>query len=621
MKKLFFLAVILGYAAGLTAQKIIATETFTNTGSYKRVVSQAGKGIWLVSDETLTLFNPATGKFIVSNMTDDNKQLPPVQYLSVYKDRTVCAGRGGVFMLQSNGKWKNITPATMKNGNTVFAISLSAEELTLIDGNAIHRYRNNTWLNSFGPYKSAYSGGSPAANSFIFADGRKYYYGLSNGIYVYDTVSKKSQQFAFGSGFETVAEPGQGFWIRNGAILNFVPEGNSEVAPKISLSNSELFSNAGKTASNFSTGKSIINCRLIVNEKGEVFLAGIDTTVKLSVSSSLTNDYKIEPQKTSIPKTTLSGSYKFALFNNVFFRSSDDGFSKMNNNKPEIIQGLKYKSDSKEGYNLLMPDGRLFTKDRTALWVSNGKDPVKKIEPDGSFVLDMTTDGKKLYVLTTGKILRESTAGKFDSIGLNDTEMNSIAVDKSGKIWMVSHKGITLLQNGKKEFIPAKEIAGFPPNQATHNIAIGPDGNCYISLSNVYLYKDKKMTMLAGSPSLVYEHHFDSKGNIFFAGIGSYHLYDGSQTTELKNKMAEKFPEEKFPYVHGIAVDNKGRVWAIAAFADKKGLMVIENGSITQFFTEEVKINEPFNCKIFFRNNELLITDSKSGWTTVKIGD
>ncbi len=621
MKKLCLLTVVLGYAAGLAAQKIISTETFTNTGSYKRMVAQAGKGVWLVSDESLTLFNPATGKFIVSNMTDDNKLLPPVVYLSVYKDKAVCVGRGGVFMLQSNGKWKNITPTSMKNGNAVFAVSLSADELTLIDGNAIYRYRNNNWLNSFGPYKTAYSGGSPAANSFIFADGRKYYYGLSNGIYVYDTVSKTSQQFAYGSTYETVVQPGQGFWIRNGATLNFVPEGNSNAAPKISLNNSELFSSAGKTASSFSAGKSIANCRLIANEKNEVFLAGIDTAVKLSVSASLTNDYKIEPQKTSIPKTTLASSFKYALYNNIFYRSGNDGFAKLNNNKPEILQGLKYKSDSKEGYNLLLPDGRLLTKDRNAIWISNNKDLVKKIEPDGSYVLDMATDGKKFYVLTSGKIYRESAAGKLDSIGLNDTEMNSIAVDKTGKIWMASHKGITTLQNGKKEFIPAKEIEGFPPNQATHNISIGPDGNCYISLSNVYLCKDKKMTLLAGSPGLVYEHHFDGKGNIYFAGIGSYHVYDGSQTTELKKKMTEKYPDEKFPYVHGIAVDNKGRVWAISAFADKKGLMVFENGNITRFFTEEVKINDPFNCKIFSRNNELLITDSKSGWTVVKIGD
>ncbi len=615
MKLLLILPFFCGIRFFVQAQTISDITYTINFQNVSNAVPVAGKGIYLLAKEGLVLFEPATLKYKLFNQTDSNKIVSGLIGLSVYKDKVYVYTSYTLYLLLPNGLLKEVPPFFKIGGTvTIRHVSISADEMTVTSSDKLYSYQKNEWKTVALPDIRI------AKYSKIFPAGYNKYFALreSGSVFVlYDPATKTDRELARTYNTPIFFHPDQAAtWYLLDDGIEYFAFKNRVVYSSFSVNNYP-----GKTKLTLQNTKAFDGCRLMASDKQDMFFISADTVLQLSTTvmpstrSNVDTFIRMILQKAVLKPALAKTGSEFVVYGSTVYEFGAPGIVRRTMLRTDTIFNSINRSIAIEGYNQLMPDGYLYTKDATKLYWNIGNSSGSK--DFGNYVLDMTTDGKTNYFLTEKILYREIIPGAFDSVAsaANNT-MKAVAVDKNGTIWMAGPKGITMISNGKEEFIPAASISKFRRNQAVHDIAVSPEGEIYISMNKVYKYKDKALIEIPGSPSLVYRHHFDGNGNDYMAGIGECFFYDGKEAKDMKKILTEAYPDKKAPYVGAVAIDEQGRCWAIVNFLNQNAIVVFDKGKPVNFIAGDKLILDPFKQKIFYHKQQMIIATEKGGWIT-----
>jgi hypothetical protein len=616
MKKLVVLTVLCCICSFLNAQTITSVEYSVNWQSATTPVPVAGKGIYVLVKEGLVLFDPATTKYKLFNQNDSNKTIAGLKGLTAYKDKLVAYSDDKLYLLLPNGLLKDMTPPYKFGGyDLIRHVIISENEITATSGDKIFSYQKNEWKQVPVPdlRNTKFTKISPAGNKYL---------GIKEGsinLVLYDPETKTERELARTYDSPIFFRPDQAaaWFLLDDGIEYFAFKN------RVIYSSFDVKNYPGKTKLTLQNTKAFDGCRLIAGDKQDIYFISADTAIQLSttpvsVSKSAVDTFiRMVLQKARLKPAFPKTGSEFVVYENTVYEIGGPGIVTRTLQKTDTLYKLVNRSIGMEGYNWMMPNGYLYTRDATKLYWNNGN--TGGSAEFRNYVLDITTDGKTNYLLTEKILYKEKSTGIFDSVAsASENSMKAVAVDKNGIIWMASNKGITIVSNGQTEFIPASSIRGFPKNQAVHDIAVSPENEIYISLGKVYKYHDKIMTEIPKSPSLVYCHYFDGQGNDYMAGNGECYFYDGKEAKDIKKILQEAYPGKKNPYVGAVTIDQQGRCWAIASFLNQKGIVVFDKGKPVNFISDERVILDPYKQRIFFYKQQMIIATEKGGWTTLQ---
>lgn len=592
------------------AQTITGIEYSTDWTDVKTCVPVAGKGIYMQVSEGVILFNPETVKYQLYNQTDSGR-ISGIIGMANYKDKVLVYSGTNLYMLQASGRFKDITPPYDFRGyDAIRHIAMDENEITLTNGMKLYSYSNAAWRQVSTPDMrySKLIKAYPARGKYIWNIEN------SSNLIMYDPETKKQTNLAYVLSPSALYVPGLSLWMMTAQNIYY----SSVTGKKMTGSfKAETFPYKLKWDL-FDKANHFRNCKLALSEKQEVFFVNEEMVLKVDTRPVNDSVIDIAFKPSDLKPVYASQDNELCVYGNKVYKISSYGIIAVSAQKTDTLFKMFNRSSKIEGSNWMMPNGFLYTKQSNGIHHNNGKDRSGSSYLKG-YVLDMATDGKNNYLLTEKALYKEKNVGVFDSIApAGDNKMNALAIDKSGTIWMASHKGITTISKGVTTFIPATSIEGFPANQALHDIAISPTGEIYLSLSNVYTYKDKKMVMILRSPSLIYNHYFDRNGNNYMASIGEAYFYNGTEVRDMKDILKEAYPEKQNPYITSITVDELGRCWAIVNFRQEKGIVVLDKGKPVNFFADDKIPVDPTRQKIFSYKQQIVIVTEKGRWTIVK---
>ncbi len=607
MKKLILLPVLCMYSF-LHAQTITNVEYSVNWQSATNATSVAGKGIYMLVKEGLLFFDPVTTKYKLINQTDSNKVVSGLIGLAAYKDKVAVHTDTKMYLLM-NDKLKDITPNYAFGGYaTLRSVNINDNEIAVTDGERIFSYQNNTWTNFTVPSLrySKLSKVFPAGKNYLVVNE------TSGELSLFDTEGKSLRFLARTYQSPIIFVPGQSVWFMDNTLIHY-----------FSISNKMLYGlyrvgeYPGKLKENgFSKERYFDGCRLVLSDKKEVLFISQDTALQLTVSAPVDSTVRILLQKANYKPSYPGLGSGFTTYTNTVYETGSPGIIRRMLQKTDTLFKLVNRSSGLEGYNWLLPNGYLYTRDAMKLYWNNGSNSGTK--DFNKYVLDITTDGKTNYVLSETILYKERSLGVFDTIAAADeNKMSAVAIDKNGVIWMASAKGITTINKGKVDFIPSASITNFPPNRAVHDIAVSPEGELYISLDKVFKYKDKQLTEIPGSPSLVYRHLFDGKGNDYMATQGECYFYDGKEVKNLRKIIQETYPDKRNPYVGASTIDPQGRCWVIVSALKEKFIAVFDKGKPVNIIADDRIILDAFKQRIFANKQQVILAMEKGGWITI----
>ena len=594
------------------AQTITGIEYSINWSAVKTCLPVAGKGIYILANEGLLLLDPATAKYQLYNETDSNKTIPGIIGVANYKDKVVIYTSTKVYRLLANGKFKDITPPYDFRGyDAIRHVAMDENEITVTNGMKLLSYRNDVWKQVPLP-DMRYSKLTKA-----FPAGGKYLGNIENAssLFIYNADTKSQSYVANAFNPSGLYVPGQSVWTMSALEMYYT----SATAKKIrGYFKAETFPYKLKWDM-FDKANTFRNCKLALSDKQDIFFINEDIVLQVDTKAINDSEVNIIFKPTTLKPTYASPGTEMCVYGNSIYKINPNGVIAVSPQKTDTLFKAINRSSNIEGSNRMMPNGFLYTKQsNNSIYWNNGKDRSGSTFVHG-FVLDMATDGKSNYVLTEKILYREKSIGVFDSIApAGENKMNALAIDKAGTIWMASYKGITTISKGVTTFIPAASIEGFPANEALNAIAISPVGEMYVSLSKVYIYKDKKMTLIPGSPSLIYRHYFDGKGNDYMSSNGKTYFYNGKEVRNLEDILKEAYPEKNNAYITAATVDEQGRCWAIVSFRQQKAIVVFDKGKPVNYFADDKIPVDPTHQKIFCYKQQMIIATEKAGWTIVK---
>lgn len=608
MKKKFLLPIVCCIHFLLNAQTITSVEYSINWLSATQATAVPGKGIYMLVKEGLVLFDPVTTKYKLFNQTDSNKVVSELTGLAAHKDKVVVHSGTKMYLL-SNDKLKDITPNYPFGGYAILKfVSINDNEIATTNGEKIFSYQNNTWkdMNVPGLRYSKLSKVFPGFKNYLVVNE------ASGELSLYDPEKNTVRSLARTYQSPIIFVPGQALWFMDNTLIHYFSLSN-----KMLYGLYEVGSYPGKLKENgFSKERYFDGCRLTLSDKKEILFLSSDTALQLTVSAPVDSTVKILLQKASYKPASASFQSDLTAYNNTLYQTGTTGIVRRTLQKTDTLYKLVNRSSGLEGYNMFMSNGYLYTRDAMKLHWNNGTNGGTK--DFNKYVLDMTTDGKINYVLTETILYKERSLGVFDTMAnAGENKMSAVAIDKNGMIWMAGAKGITTISKGKVDFVPAASISNFPPNKAVHDIALSPEGEVYISLDKVYKYKDKQLIEIPGTPSLVYRHLFDGKGNDYMARQGECFFYDGKEAKDLKKILQEAYPDKRNIYVGATAIDPQGRCWAIVNNLKEKFIAILDKGKPVNIIADGRIILDAFKQRIFANKQQMILPMEKGGWITI----
>ncbi len=607
-------AALLGCYCCLSAmgQTITSVEYVVNWQNAGNPVPVAGKGVYMLLKDGIVLFDPLTRKYSLYNQNESGSAIGGFTGLTVNGNRVIAHTAYQLHELVNN-KLRSYGPTGLSGLNDIKHISVNDNGLVVTSKTNVYKLSAGWNQVSITPVQG---GSQTAAITKVFPGANNTYFITreKSAPLVHYTVAAKTAEPIADAGDYPILTTSKALWLLTDKSISY-----TSLAKKTSARIPAAEYPGNLQAQLLSEGKSFRDCRLVLNENQEVFFIGPDSALKLSTNPINDSMVSISLQKATLPEIAMKKDAGYFIYKNVLYETGADGIiAHRSAKKRDTVMRVTNRIIALEGYNRMMPNGFLYTRDKQFVHWNNGKIRGTSRELSG-WVLGIASDGKTNYVLTEKNLYKERSMGVFDTIAnIAANKMKALAIEKNGNIWMAGSSGITSIIKGKTEFIPASEIQGFPSGLAVQSLAISPEGELFVNFNYVYKYKDKAMTQVPDSKYLIYTNNFDGKGNDYWGGLGDYLYYDGKSVTKIDKILKDAYPQKDAPYPLHFSVDELGRCWVLTNFRTHSAIVVLDQGKPIQLINDNRLALYERNQKIFAQKGQFIIATEKGGWAIVK---